>query len=112
MKLACTLQVTAGVTVSSAAIPPLRASAESLGVNGPRCRGVNPTTIIANTAFNACLRLLSCDSSVASVALQRDRAKQLAKLPSTVARCPIKWKVRGGFSSDPQIASSLFAGAV
>ena len=71
MKLACTLQVTAGVTVSSAAIPPSRASAESLGVNGPRCRGVNPTTIIANTAFNACLRLLSCDSSVASVALQR-----------------------------------------
>ena len=62
MKLACTLQVTAGVTVSSAAIPPSRASAESLGVKGPRCRGVNPTTIIANTAFNARLRLLSRDN--------------------------------------------------
>jgi phage FluMu protein Com len=43
-------------TVSSAAKPPSRASAESLGVKGPRCRGVNPTTIIANAAFNTCLR--------------------------------------------------------
>ena len=59
MKVACALQVTAGVTVSSVAMAPPRASAESLGVKGPRCRGVNPTTIIANTAFNARLRLLS-----------------------------------------------------
>src|ERR1700730_6582721 len=51
MNVACTLQVTAGVTVSSLAVPPSRASAESRGVRGPRCRGVNPTTIMASTGF-------------------------------------------------------------
>jgi 3-dehydroquinate synthase len=52
MKVACALQVTAGVTVSSFANLPSRASAESRGVRGPKCRGVNPTTIIASTGFN------------------------------------------------------------
>ena len=51
MKVACTLQVTAGVTVSERAMAPSRASAESRGVKGPRCRGVSPTTIIASTGF-------------------------------------------------------------
>src|SRR5437762_4598927 len=53
MKVAWTLQVTAGVTVSSVAMLPSLASAERHGVRGPRCRGVNPTTIIASTGFNA-----------------------------------------------------------
>ena len=52
MKVAWALQVTAGVTVSSFAMLPPRASAESRGVRGPKCRGVNPTTIIASTGFN------------------------------------------------------------
>jgi hypothetical protein len=52
MKVAWALQVTAGVTVSSFAMLPPRASAKSRGVRGPKCRGVNPTTIIASTGFN------------------------------------------------------------
>src|SRR5262245_3605640 len=52
MKVAWALQVTAGVTVSSVATAPSRASAESRGVKDPRCRGVSPTTIIASTGFN------------------------------------------------------------
>src|SRR3954451_2598918 len=52
MKVAWTLQVTAGVTVSSVAMLPSLASAERRGVRGPRCRGVNPTTMIASTGFN------------------------------------------------------------
>jgi hypothetical protein len=52
MKVAWALQVTAGVTVFSFAMLPPRASAESRGVRGLKCRGVNPTTIIASTGFN------------------------------------------------------------
>ena len=55
MKLACTLQVTAGVTAPSGAMPPSRASAASRGVEAPRCRGDSPTTIIANTGFKLSL---------------------------------------------------------
>jgi len=62
MKLACTLQVTAGVYgIKRGHTAFAGERRKSIGVKGPRCRGVNPTTIIANTAFNACLRLLSCD---------------------------------------------------
>jgi hypothetical protein len=51
MKLAWTLQVTAGVMVCSGAMAPSRASAERRGVKVPKWRGVSPTTIIAKTGF-------------------------------------------------------------
>src|SRR5215475_12642293 len=44
MKVACTVQVTAGVTVRSGRMAPARANAVSRGVCGPKCRGVSPTT--------------------------------------------------------------------
>lgn len=105
MKLACTLQVTAGVTVSSAAILPSRASAESLGVKGPRCRGVNPTTIIANTAFNACLRLLSRGNfrGFGRIAAgPSETACQTGKHNGTLCN---KMGSERRFSSEPRIAS-------
>ena len=40
----CTAQVTAGSTVRNGRIPPRAASADRLGVCGPRSRGVRPTT--------------------------------------------------------------------
>ena len=55
IKLAWTLQVTAGVTVCSGAMAPSRASAERRGVSAPRWRGVSPTTIIARTGFKSSL---------------------------------------------------------
>ena len=36
MKVACTVQVTAGVTVARGRMPPARASADRRGVLGPR----------------------------------------------------------------------------
>ena len=89
MKVAWTLQVTAGVTVSSVAMAPSRASAESRGVKGPRCRGVNPTTIIASTGFNCSSSMPHFDSGFARQP-DRNKAKRLAKLASKVARCPAK----------------------
>ena len=53
MKVAWTLQVTAGVTVSSVATAPSRASAESRGIKKKQgAVALNPTTIIASTGFN------------------------------------------------------------
>jgi hypothetical protein len=51
MKLAWTLQVTAGVTGCSGSKAPSRASAESRGVRTPICRGDSPATIIASSGF-------------------------------------------------------------
>ena len=44
MKLACTVQVTAGVTVVSGRIPPCSTRRRILGVPGPMSLGVRPTT--------------------------------------------------------------------
>jgi hypothetical protein len=52
MKLAWALQVTAGVTVASGSIAPVRAIAVSRGVWTPKCLGVSPTKMIANSGFN------------------------------------------------------------
>src|SRR4029077_19844314 len=46
MNVACTVHVTAGVTVVSGRMTPPRASAAICGVCGPKCRGVKPTTRI------------------------------------------------------------------
>ena len=43
MKLACTVQVTAGVTVESGRIPPCSTKRLMLGVPGPMSLGVRPT---------------------------------------------------------------------
>jgi hypothetical protein len=91
MKEAWTLQVTAGVTVSSVAMLPSRASAESRGVRGPRCRGVNPTTIIASTGFK--LLAPCCIWQRALRQSHRSTPKRLAKLASKMARCPVKLEV-------------------
>ena len=52
MKVACTVQVTAGVTVVSGRAAPARASALSRGVCGPRWAGVRPTT---NSTITGCM---------------------------------------------------------
>ncbi len=46
MNVACTVQVTAGVTAESGRIAPARASALICGVSGPMWRGDRPTTRI------------------------------------------------------------------
>ena len=88
MNVAWTLQVTAGVTVSSFAMLPSRASAESRGVSGPRCRGVNPTTIMASTGFK--IPLLGDKKQPAVIRSSLATTRRLVKVAIKVAPCPVK----------------------
>jgi len=67
---------------------PSRASAASRGVRGPRCRGVNATTIIASTGFTVPTPS-PLEAGVFAIS-HNSKAKHLAKLASEVARCPAK----------------------
>jgi len=87
---------------------PSRASAESRGVRGPKCRGVNPTTIIASTCFNVFSSLVAGRHCRPGATRQHETACQTGKQSGTLSS-EIEVRVAIG-GARMLIVSQVFAG--